>query len=186
MRYLIRLSPPSTVGKAVLASVKSVAKATGAEARNPKWTSYGALELDVFVPSKADLETFIAATEPFGTLEFVRDLNQAPKHVSEEELFAEARNQFNAERYWECHETLEGVWRNMSGDERSYVQGIILVCAAFVHSQKGEERVALSVLTRALRQLNFGSTIYHGIDTGSLRRNAERIISTGKFDIFRV
>ncbi|MDA4124340.1 MAG: DUF309 domain-containing protein [Thaumarchaeota archaeon] len=163
-----------------------MARATGADVRNPKWTSYGALELDVFVPSKLDFETFVAAAEPLGTLEFIRDLNQAPRHMTEEELFAEARSQFNSERYWECHETLESAWRTMEGDEKRYVQGIILVCAAFVHLQKGEKDIALGVLGRALRQLDFKDPTYHRIDTAALRRNVGRAVSTGELEIFRV
>jgi hypothetical protein len=186
VRYLIRIVPPSNQEGDFLAAVKSVARATGVEVKNPKWTSYGALELDVFALTKADFETFAAVAEPLGTLEFARDLNKPPKHMAEEELFGEARNQFNAERYWECHETLEGAWRNMSGEEKSYVQGVILVCAAFVHVQKGEEEVALGVLKRALKQLDSGSPSYHGIDTRSLKRNAERILTTGRFVTFRI
>ncbi len=186
MRYLIRFPPSSTVRETFLNSVKSFARATGAEARNPKWTSYGALEIDVFVPSKAGFDTFLAVAEPLGKLEFIRDLNHAPPHLSDEELFGEARNYFNAERYWECHETLEGAWQRMKGEEKSYVQGIILVCAAFVHHQKGEEEVALGVLKRALSQLDLGAQSLHGIEVGPFKKNVERIISTGSFEFFSV
>ncbi len=186
MRYLVRFAPTSAGREDFLRSVRSVARATGAEARNPKWTSYGALELDIFTPSKVDFETFIAAVGPLGTLEFVRDLNQAPPHMSEEELFAEARSYFNSERYWECHETLESAWRNMRGNEKSYVQGLILVCAAFVHHQKGEGVVAMSVLRRALKQLDFGAKSYHGIEVEAFKRQVELIVSTGRFENFRI
>ncbi len=170
----------------LLPSIRTLAKSLGVDVRNPKWTSYGALEVDVFAPSKADLETFLAAAEPLGTLEFVRDLNVAPPHMSDERLFSEARGYFNSERYWECHEVLEAAWRLLSGEEKLYVQGIILVCAAFVHHQKGEGEVALGVLRRALRQLDFAATRYHGIDVASLRRHAERIASSGRFEAFSI
>jgi hypothetical protein len=144
------------------------------------------LELDIFAPSKADIETFLAAVEPLGSFEFWRDLNLAPQHKTEEELFSEARRYFNSERYWECHEVLEGAWRLMNGDEKRCVQGIILVCAAFVHHQKGEDEVALNVLKRALRQLDFGTPRYHGIGVSSLRRRVGNIISSGRFETFRI
>ena len=186
MRYLIRILQSDGRRDRFLPAIKAVAKSVGLDARNPKWTSYGALELDIFAPSKADLDTFLAATEPLGSLEFWKDLNVAPHHRTEEELFSEARRYFNSERYWECHEVLEGAWRLMSGDEKRYVQGIILVCAAFVHHQKGEDEVALSVLRRALKQRDFGAARYHGISVGTLRRRVKSIVSSGRFETFRI
>jgi hypothetical protein len=186
MRYLIRIVRRNGSGDRFLSSIKTVAKSIGVDPRNPKWTSYGALEIDIFAPSKADLDTFLAAVEPLGSLEFSRDLNVAPPHKPEKELFSEARRYFNSERYWECHEVLEGAWRLMSGDEKRYVQGIILVCAAFVHHQKGEDEVALRVLGRALKQLDFEAQHYHGIGVSSLRRRAEGIISSRRFETFRI
>ena len=186
MRYLIRMVQRNGPGDGFLSSIKAAAKSVGVDARNPKWTSYGALELDIFAPSKATMETFLAAAETLGRLEFWRDLNVAPQYRTEEELFFEARHYFNSERYWECHEVLEGAWRLSSGDEKRYLQGIILVCAAFVHHQKGEDEVALGVLRRAVKQLDFGAPRYNGIEVNSLRRRAESIISSGRFETFRI
>jgi hypothetical protein len=186
MRYLIRMAQRNGPRDGLLSSIKAVAKSVGVDARNPKWTSYGALELDVFAPSKASMDTFLAAVEPLGRFEFWRDLNVAPQYETEEELFSEARCYFNSERYWECHEVLEGAWRLKSGEEKRYLQGIILVCAAFVHHQKGKDEVALSVLRRAVKQLDFGAPRYNAIDVNSLRRRAERMISSGRFETFRI
>jgi hypothetical protein len=186
MRYLVRMNPHGVLRDALLSSIRAVARSVGVDVRNPKWTSYGALEVDVFAQSKADLDTFLAAAEPLVVLEFVRDLNVAPPYMTDDELFAEARKCFNSERYWECHEILEGAWRHMSGAEKRYVQGVILVCAAFVHHQKDEDKVALGVLRRALRQLDIESPTYHGIDVGALKRQVERIAFSGRFEAFRI
>ena len=64
----------------------------------------------------------------------------------------------------------------MSGDEKRYVQGIMLVCAAFVHHQKGENEIALNVSRRALRLLDYGAPHYYRIGVDSLKRYAEEII----------
>jgi hypothetical protein len=186
MRYLIRLVRRNCPEDGFLSSIRVAAKSVGVDARNPKWTSYGALELDIFAPSKSGMDTFLPVIEPLGQLEFWRDLNAAPQYKTEEELFLEARRYFNSERYWECHEVLEGAWRFKSGDEKRYVQGIILVCAAFVHHQKSEDEVALSVLRRALKQLDLRARSYNGIEISSLRRRAESIISSGRFKTFRI
>ncbi len=186
MRFLIRLRETSVPGEDLLAAVRAVAKTLGVSPRNPKWTSYGALELDVFTPSRADFELFVSAVKPLAEVEFTKDLNLVPLHKAEPKLFDEARRLFNDERYWECHEVLEGVWRKKQGDERSLLQGIILVCAAFIHHQKGEEAVALGVLARAIRQLRFPEREYGGFDVPELRKNVDDIIQSRDFRNFKV
>jgi len=170
----------------LLELVRAIAKTLGADLRNPKWTSYGALELDVFCPTRADLDLLIEAIKPIARFEFVKDLNVAPPHKEEGDLFAEARELFNAERYWECHEVLEGIWRTKQGEEKHLLQGIILVCAAFVHHQKGEEAVALGVLGRAIKQLNFSESVYGGFNVAGLEKDADKIIRSREFTNFRV
>jgi uncharacterized protein len=186
LRFLIRVQAAEVPGEKLLESVKSIAKTLGADPRNPKWTSFGALELDVFCPTRADLDLFIEAVKPIAEFEFVKDLNVAPPHREEVELFAEARDLFNDERYWECHEVLEGVWRTKQGEEKRLLQGIILVCAAFVHHQKGEETVALGVLGRAVKQLVYSGPVYAGFRVDELKQKADEILQTRDFRNFRV
>lgn len=186
MRFLVRLLPPHGSGKQFLDSVMALARSVMVEARNPKWTSYGALEVDVFAKSKEDFALFLAALEPLAKLEFSRDLNEAHPHLTKEETVAEARMCFNSERYWECHEVLEGLWRNLEGEEKLYVQGLILVCAAYVHHQKGEDEVALGVLGRANKQLSYGGVSYHGIDVEGVKREVGKVLRSKRFYVFSV
>jgi hypothetical protein len=154
------------------------------EVRNPKWTSYGALEVDVFSKSRADFLVFEAVIEPVADVEFSRDLNEAPHYQSKDQLIQEARAYFNVERYWECHETLEAVWRTITGEEKLFVQGVILICAAFIHHQKGEDEVALNVMRRAVKHLLLQEKSYHGIEVDSLRSEAEIIMTKNEFRTF--
>jgi uncharacterized protein len=170
----------------LLSTVRGLARSTGGEARNPKWTSRGALELDIFCPSKADFELILAVLAPVAKLDFVRDLSETPHHRTQDALFSEARALFNEERYWECHEVLEGAWKIQKGDEKRLLQGIILVCAAFVHHQKNEDEVALGVLARASKQLYFPGPSYGGFDLAALRANVQKIRERGRFLPFRV
>lgn len=186
MRFLIRLGPTASARENFLSSVRTLAKSLGLECRNPKWTSYGALEVDIFAPGRADFELFIATIKPLYRVEFQRDLNEAPPHRSEEELVSEARAFFNSERYWESHEVLEGIWRLKTGEEKRFLQGLILICAAFVHHQKGEELVALRVVRRALPQLEYKDKEYHGIDVQLLRRKSEEILRSLRLDEFTI
>jgi hypothetical protein len=186
LRFLIRFKATKTPKEKLLEAVRTIGKTLGVDSRNPKWTSYGATELDIFCPSRADLDLFIAVIKPIVELEFLKDLNVAPPHKEGAELFSEARALFNAERYWECHEVLEGVWRLRQGEEKRLLQGIILTCAAFVHHQKNEEQVALRVLRRAANQLGYPYPTYGGFDLAHLRESVEEILRERRFRNFRV
>jgi len=186
MRYLVRLVPDDHRRERALEAVRSVGRIVGAAVRNAKWTSYGALEVDIFTEGRGDLDTFLAAVAPLAALESVHDLNVAPRHRPHDVLFQEARAYFNSERYWECHEVLEEAWRAARGKEKSNLQGMILVCAALVHHQKGEEDVARGVIKRALLQLDFEAPSYNGMDVALLKRHSEQIASSGRFETFRI
>ena len=163
-----------------------MAKSVGVDVRNPKWTSYGALEIDVFSPSRPDLDVFLSVIEPLARPEFVHDLSVAPPHLTDPEVLADARELFNSERYWECHEALEGLWRQKHGEEKRLLQGVILVCAAFVHHQKGQDEVALGVLGRARKLLDHPIPDYGGLDVEALERNVSAILASHGFSNFRV
>ena len=185
MRWLVRFLPTGSPRDSFLSSMKALARSVRVEARNPKWTSYGALELDIFCPTGADFETFLAAAKPIGQTEFVTDLNKAPGYLTDQEILSNAKALFNAERYWECHEALEGLWRRKQGDEKRLLQGIILVCAAYVHHQKGEDEVALSVLTRGAKLLDYPHQRYGGFDVSRLRINVRIILEARRLTGFR-
>jgi hypothetical protein len=186
LRYLIRVRDTTLPGEKLLTAIRTVGKPLGVSPRNPKWTSYGALELDIFTPSRADFELFVSAVKPLAEIEFAKDLNLAPLHKSEPRLFEEARRLFNDERYWECHEVLEGLWRTKHGEDKLLLQGIILVCAGFVHHQKGEEAVALGVLGRAVKQLQHSDPDYGGFKIDELRRSVQEIIKSREFFNFQL
>ncbi len=154
--------------------------------RNPKWTTYGALELDLFCNVRSDLDLFLAAANPLAEPEFVTDLNKAAEHMSDDEILAKARCLFNAERYWECHEVLEGLWRQKHGFEKRFLQGVILVCAAFVHHQKGKDEVALGVLKRAASQLDFPAAEYGGLRPSELSQKVREMLRKGRLTGFRL
>jgi uncharacterized protein len=186
LRFLVRFAPSEASRGVFLESARALAKSVGVEARNPKWTSYGALEVDIFCPSSADLEIFVAIAQPLAKPEFITDLNRAPEHMTDDEILSKARGLFNAERYWECHEVLEGLWRQKQGEEKRLLQGIILVCAAFIHHQKGEDAVALSVLRRGANQLDFPRTKYGGFDVPNVKKEVQRMLTLRRFKDFRV
>ena len=159
--------------------MKGIAKNVGARVTHPRWTSYGALEIDVFAPSAGDFELLVLVVEPLAKAEFTRDLDVAPRFSSKEKIIEEAVRYFNSERYWECHETLEAVWRPAKGKEKLLLQAIILICAALVHEQRAEGDVALGIYKRALPQISWEEDSYYGIDVPLLRKQVEAALKKG-------
>jgi hypothetical protein len=186
MRFLLRVVPAEPDRETFLASAKRLAKSLGARMTHPRWTSYGALEVDVFAPTEPDFALYASVLEPLARIEFTRNLDEAPPFMSKERVIAEAVRYFNSERYWECHEALEGVWRTAKGAERALLQAIILVCAAQVHEQRGETEVALGIYKRALPQMSWEERSYHGIDVPRLRKDVEGALAAGAVSPLRV
>ncbi len=187
LRFLIRLIPRQERSRdANLRIVRSLAGYVGAEIRNPKWTSYGALEVDLFAPSERDSLLVEAALKPLVKIEFWRNLDEPPHFAPRGQIVEEARSYFNGERFWESHETLEALWRSTIGEEKDLQQGLILVAAAYVHLQKDELEVALGILRRSLPKLRWSERHYLGIDVEAVRKRIEEILKSGKPEIFKI
>ncbi len=108
------------------------------------------------------------------------------KEMKKEKAIEYAKLLFNDERYWECHEILEDLWKKESGNEKSLLQGIILTCAAFVHSQKDENNICMSILGRAMEKLRGASGIYYEVDVDRFKKLILNIIDTEKKYYFKI
>ena len=93
---------------------------------------------------------------------------------------------FNNERFWESHEALEGAWKQCIGGEKELIQGIILVAAAFVHYQKYENKICLSVLSRALKKLHDKPGEYHDVNVDSIKQNLLEMLDKKEITIFTI
>ena len=70
------------------------------------------------------------------------------------EALARAVREFNSWRFYDCHETLEDVWRAESGDLVDFYQGIIKIAAGFHHLLRGNHKGAVNLLGPALTLLD--------------------------------
>ena len=93
---------------------------------------------------------------------------------------------FNEEKYWIAHEILEGVWKKSAGKEKQLLNGLILVAAAFVHYQKNESKIALSIMTRALEKLRLANGNYFQINVDSLKQEIGRILKSNTICIIKL
>jgi uncharacterized protein len=141
------------------------------------------LEFDVSV-KKEELNQLIQKFQSIGSLDNARHIVE--EKIEKEEALKRAKQYFNDEKYWECHEVLEGVWKKTHEGEKDLVQGIILVAAALVHYQKNENDICLSIMKRAMEKLSSSSGIYHSIDMDQFRKITQNMISSRDIAPFMV
>jgi uncharacterized protein len=145
-----------------------------------------AVEFNMFAQSEKELDDRknLLTQRPFKIVN-VRLLDTPPKVVDKEEALAEGIQLFNEERYWECHEALEQAWHVSKGVERDAIQSVILTAAAFVHHQKGEDEICISILKRAKAKMA-SAKIYDRIDLQGLERNIQGILDSAKIRVFKL
>jgi len=84
--------------------------------------------------------------------------------------FREGIALFNAGEFFEAHEALEDAWRESTGEERRFLQGLVQVAVGLHHHSTGNLIGAKSVLARALENLRPYPDKHHGIEVATLRR----------------
>ena len=141
------------------------------------------IELDVGV-EKEDLDTLVERLSPIGSIDNIR-------HVLEEEIGKEQGIKdgilyFNQERFWECHEAFEGVWKQCFGREKEILQGIILFAVAFAHAQEDELSIGIGMLHRVLEKLGSSPSVYGSIDVNRLREKAIEMQQANSLTIFEI
>lgn len=135
------------------------------------------IEFDLSVYGEGILpEVAVKALSTVGDLDSYETLRD--ENFSKEEGIARAIDLFNNERFWRCHEVLEDIWKRSEGEEKKLLNGVILVAAAFVHFQKGEDEICVGILRRAYDKIRSCSGKYHGINLDLLLENLKKIIDT--------
>jgi uncharacterized protein len=81
--------------------------------------------------------------------------------------------QFNAGKFFECHDTLEEVWQGIRGPARDFFQGLIQVSVGLYHLGNGNRAGATSQLDKALARLSSYGDRYAGIELETLRREVQ-------------
>ena len=128
--------------------------------------------------------------EVINTLSSIAPLSEyeavVEKRLPRKKAIEYAKSYFNAQKYWSAHELLESVWKDAYGDEKEILNGIILVAAAFVHEEKDEPDVCISILKRAMGKLEKGAGEYFGIDIDKLKDQILKIIQNGAITRFAI
>ena len=95
------------------------------------------------------------------------------------ELLAGA-GEFNRGEFFECHETLEDLWRRESRPVRKLYQGILQIGVAFYHLREGRYRPAVYLLDRASDYLLPFAPVCMGVDVSHLLDGAARCLAQVK------
>jgi len=78
---------------------------------------------------------------------------------------------YRAQKFFAAHEHWELVWLGSKEPEKTFLQGLIQVAAAFHHLQQGNPRGTRSLLQRARVRLERYPEYFGGMDVSSLRRD---------------
>src|SRR5690242_13966201 len=82
--------------------------------------------------------------------------------------FEEGATLFNAGQYFDCHEAWEDVWRELHGDERRFVQGLIQIAVGLYHASRWNVAGARGLFARAVARLEGFAPDYGGVQVSAL------------------
>jgi uncharacterized protein len=86
----------------------------------------------------------------------------------ENEQFERGITHFNACEFFEAHEVWEELWLRAAEPQKTFLQGIIQLAAAFHHYQRGNSSGAKSLLAAGITKLERFSPSHGGIDVAAL------------------
>jgi hypothetical protein len=141
------------------------------------------VELDVGV-EKEDLDTLVEILSPIGPIDNIRHVIE--EKIDKEQGIKDGIFYFNNERFWECHEAFEGVWKQCFGREKEIVNGIILFAVAFAHAQEDDLKIGIGMLHRVLEKLGTSPSMYHSIDVDRIRDKAVEMQQANNLTIFEI
>ena len=187
-RYLVRVANTEEYSPRDVERVASAIRKTlgSRESASHFRVATDALEFNMFVQDEEELDDRKRRlTQDLFKIVSVKSLDTPPKAVDKEEALAEGVRLFNEERFWECHEVLEQAWHVSKGVERDAIQSVILTAAAFVHYQKGEEEICLSIMKRARAKMTLAKT-YETVSLESLEKNIDEILASDRVRLFKL
>jgi len=91
-----------------------------------------------------------------------------PLTEQQEERFREGIALFNCGRFFDCHEALEEVWLELSGERKKFLQGLIQAAVALHHLRNGNRVGAERLLAAAVEKLTRDSPERELIDVDGL------------------
>jgi uncharacterized protein len=185
-RYMIYLKNNSHTPKDaqnLLLRARSLLSVSNVVIRDTRVSKFN-IEFDITIPDNdmmKDVIRILTSIAPLSEYEHIVE-----KNLPKDRAIEYARSLFNVQKYWLAHEVLESVWKNAQGNEKEILNGIILVAAAFVHEEKDEADICISILKRASKKLEKGAGDYLEIDIDKLKHDVLKIIQGGPISRFQI
>ena len=93
-----------------------------------------------------------------------------------EDIFLDALNLFNNQKWYEAHDAFEDIWNTLDGDERQIIQGILQVSVSQFHLGKGNLNGATILLGEGLGRIKNRTNINLGIDLETFCKCLEELL----------
>ncbi len=143
------------------------------------------IELDISIEKKENLEQVLNSLKKISSIKEIMEVKE--RHLSKTEAIKRAIVLFNDEKFWWSHEALEMVWKEANGQEKQLLNGLILICAGFVHFQKNEDNICFSILERAMfKFVNLQDSNYYGININKVKIIIREILVDKKITTFKI
>ena len=97
-------------------------------------------------------------------------------NTSFEDIFLDALNLFNNQKWYEAHDAFEDLWNTLEGDERQIIQGILQVSVSQFHLSKGNLNGATILMGEGLGRIKNRTNIDLGIDLESFCKCLEELL----------
>ena len=91
--------------------------------------------------------------------------------------FREYVRLFDHREFFEAHEVLEGLWMELNGPDRDFLQGLIQLSVCLEHHARENPRGAFKVLWSAEERLASYGAVHAGIPIEDLERRIEAYLS---------
>jgi predicted metal-dependent hydrolase len=98
---------------------------------------------------------------------------RAMKSSEKEEKFERGLQHFNAREFFEAHEVWEEIWLAEAEPEKTFLQGIIQIAAAFHHYRRGNSDGAETLLAAGIVKIMRFPADHRGLAIHVLREEAK-------------
>jgi hypothetical protein len=83
--------------------------------------------------------------------------------------FKDAITLFNRRAYFECHEVLEGMWQEATGDDKTFYESLIRFATGFhLRFNRRNRQGAINLFTQGMMKIEHYRPTYLGVDVARL------------------
>ncbi|RMF26977.1 MAG: DUF309 domain-containing protein, partial [Cyanobacteria bacterium J083] len=90
--------------------------------------------------------------------------------------FWQAVEEFNQEKFYACHDTLESIWLESIPEDKNFYQGVLQIAVACYHLGNSNLRGAIILLGEGVTRLRNYQPIYAEIDVNNLLQTSYHLL----------